>query len=107
MNIGLLTTNSHMNQPSFKANPVKKPSTFMSLAARATVATKKAEELHNSFIEKIMAKKIVAPVMNSKFMNKLADKVGKSKDITDHMATIGSFVTTTTYAGTTLKNKNL
>ncbi len=107
MSISLLTTNNHMNQPSFKANPVKKPSTFISLATRAAIGTKKAEQSYNSFIENVIAKKVVAPVMNSNMMNKLADKMGKQKDITDHMATIGSFVTTTTYAGTTLKNKNL
>ncbi len=107
MSISLITTNNHMNQPTFKANPVKKPSTFISLATRTAVGADKVSKSYNSFIENVIAKKVVAPVMNSKLMNKVADKVGKSKDITDHMTTIGSFVTTTTYAGTTLKNKNL
>ena len=107
MSISLLTTNSHMNQPAFKANPVKKPSTFISLATRAAVGTDKISKSYDSFIENVIAKKVIAPIMNSKKVNQLADKLGNKKDITDHMATIGSFVTTTTYAGTTLKNKNL
>lgn len=107
MSINLLTTNNHMNQPTFKANPAKKPSTFISLATRAAVGTDKISKSYDSFIENIMAKKFIAPIMDSNIMGKLADKLGNKKDITDHMATIGSFVTTTTYAGTTLKNKNL
>lgn len=107
MSISLLTTNNHMNQPTFKANPVKKPSTFISLATRTAVGVDKASKGYNSFIENVIAKKFIAPIMDSKGMNKLADKLGKQKDITDHMATLGSFVTTTTYAGTTLKNKKL
>ena len=107
MSISLLTTNNHMNQPAFKANPVKKPSTYISLATRVAVGTDKVTKSYNSFIENVMAKKFIAPIMDSKVMNNLADKLGNKKDITDHMATIGSFVTTTTYAGTTLKNKNL
>lgn len=108
MAINTLTTpNYNMNQTSFRANPTKKPSTFISLSARAAVGTKKTQELYDSFIEKVVAKKLVAPIINSKFVSKLADKTSKIKGMTDHMATAGSFVTTATYAGGTLTNKNL
>lgn len=102
----LQTTSYNMNQPTFKANPVKKPSTFISLASRAAIGTKKAQGVYESFTD-IVAKKIVAPVMNAKLTNKLADKTVNVKNMTDIMTTTGSFVTTATYAGATLNNKNL
>lgn len=104
----LNTANSYynMNQTSFKANPVKKPSTFISLTARSAIGIKKANEKYNSFVEKL-AEKIVAPVMNSKWTDKLAEKTAKVENMTDHMNTAGSFVTTASYAGSTLCNKNL
>ena len=64
MSISLLTTNNHMNQPAFKANPVKKPSTFISLATRAAVGTDKISKSYDSFIENVIAKKVIAPIMN-------------------------------------------
>ena len=106
-NFSTTNYNNYNNRPAFKANPGKKPSTFISLATRSAIGAHHIKNVYNSFIEIVMAKKVIAPVINSKWMEKLADKLGKTTKMTDHMATIGSFVTTTTYAGTTLANKKL
>ncbi len=107
MNSINFSTINYNNQPAFKSNPAKKPSTFISLASRTAVGTHHVKNLYDSFVENVIAKKLVAPVMNAKWMEKVADKLGKTKKMTDHMSTVGSFVTTTTYAGTTLANKKL
>ncbi len=97
--------NYGMNTPSFKGLP-KKPSTFASLATRATLGAKKFSKWETALEEKI-AEKVIAPLMNSKAVDKLTDKIGKSEKMTDHMSAAGSFVTTAAYAGTTLNNKNM
>ena len=105
--INFSPVNNNMNQTSFKANSVKKPSTFISLTTRTAVGVHNLNNLYNSFTENVLAKKVIAPIINSKVVERFADRLGKTKNMTDHMATVGSFVTTTTYAGTTLKNKKL
>ena len=101
----MMNNNYGMNTPSFKGLP-KKPSTFASLATRATLGAKKFGKWETALEEKI-AEKVIAPLMNSKAVDKLTDKIGKSERMTDHMSAAGSFVTTAAYAGTTLNNKNM
>jgi len=91
--------------PAFKGN--KKPSTFVSLAGRSIVAAKQIDKAHNWLIEDLLAKKILAPILNSKFAGKLIDKSVKVDDMTSHMTTAGSIVTTGVYATSTLHNKGL
>lgn len=105
-NISPMMNNSYnMNTPSFKGAP-KKPSTFVSLATRASLGAKKLSKMEATLEEKI-AEKVIAPLMNSKAVDKLTDKIGKSEKMTDHMSAAGSFVTTSAYAGTTLTNKKM
>ena len=54
-----------------------------------------------------MAKKIIAPIMNSKVASKFAEATKNNDKVLDILTTTGSFVTTTTYAATTLKKKDL
>lgn len=105
MNNISLINNNYNNRPSFTSMP-KKPSTFASLATRCALGAKEVGGWKTTLEEKL-AEKLIAPLMNSKAVDKLADKIGKSEKMTDHMSAAGSFVTTTAYAGTTLKNKNL
>lgn len=105
-NISPMMNNSYnINTPSFKGAP-KKPSTFVSLATRASLGAKRLSKMEAALEEKI-AEKVIAPLMNSKAVDKLTDKIGKSEKMTDHMSAAGSFVTTSAYAGTTLTNKNM
>ena len=105
-NISPMMNNSYnMNTPSFKGMSGK-PSTFASLATRASLGAKKLSKLETTLEEKI-AEKVIAPLMNSKAVDKLTDKIGKSEKMTDHMSAAGSFVTTSAYAGTTLTNKKM
>jgi len=90
-----------------KAVKNKKPSTFISLAGRSMIAAKKINNAHNWFIEDILAKRMLAPILNSKIAGKLIDKSVHVSDMTSHMATAGSIVTTGVYATSTLHNKNL
>ena len=108
MSITPMLTSYSNNRPSFKANPTKKPTTFISLATRASVAAKKMDDKYKGFIE-TLAEKVVAPIINSKRMGKVIDKTANIDNgkMTEHMATVGSIVTTTTYAGTTLMNDKL
>lgn len=92
--------NNINNQPSFKG---QKPSTFVSLSTRAAIGARKLSKFYNEdIIENVLAKKLVAPMMNSKWASKLAEKTSKIENMPDHMATAGSCITTLTYAGTTL-----
>lgn len=92
--------NNNNKQTSFKGT---KPSTFVSLSTRAAMASKKVSKFYNeSIIENILAKKLIAPMMNSKFIGKIAEKTAKIENMPDHMATTGSCITTLTYAGSTL-----
>lgn len=105
-NISPIMNNTYnMNTPSFKGS-AQKPSTFISLATRATLGAKKLSKWEAALEEKI-AEKVIAPLMNTKAVDKLTDKIGKSEKMTDHMSAAGSFVTTAAYAGTTLNNKNM
>ena len=105
-NISPIMNNTYnVNTPSFRGLP-KKPSTFASLATRASLGAKKFSKWETTLEEKI-AEKVIAPLMNSKAVDKLTDKIGKSERMTDHMSAAGSFVTTAAYAGTTLNNKNM
>jgi len=107
MNMTSLNNSYNNNQPTFKANSVKKPSTFISLAARAAWGSKKYKQAYDSFAENVMAKKIIAPIMNSKVASKFAEATKNNDKVLDILTTTGSFVTTTTYAATTLKKKDL
>lgn len=68
---------------------------------------KERRSLISDKIHNFLAEKLVAPVMNSKFMNKLADKSVNVDNIGAHMATAGAFVTTAVYANRTLHKKEL
>lgn len=105
MNITSISANNYQAQtPSFKS---QKPSTFVSLAARGMTAAKKTNTAYNNFIENVLAKRILAPILNTKLAGKLIDKSAKVNDMTSYMSTAGSVVTTGVYANRTLNNKNL
>jgi len=105
--------NQYYNQPTFKAAIPRVNVTACGNVVNTAKASglkglgSKIKGVYDSFVEKVIAKKIIAPIMNSRTIDKLADKTAKVENMTDHMATAGSIVTTATYAGTTLKNKNL
>lgn len=108
------------NTPNFGAapkmamiNPLK-----MAMAAEQPVKTSGIKNFINSvkttmnngwdrFIENGIVKPIVAPVMNSKMMGKIADGSAKIDNMAAHMSTAGSFVTTAVYANRTLNNDKL
>lgn len=104
-NNNLNSNNKVNNQPSFKGNAaVKKPSTFISLSTRAALGINKLSNFYNEkFIDNILAKKLIAPMMNSKIVGNIAEKTAKVEKMPDYMATTGSCITTLTYAGTTLR----
>lgn len=60
----------------------------------------------DNFIEKGVIDKALKPIMNSKFMEKFADKSANIGNLPSHMATAGSFVTTYFYANRTLHTLN-
>lgn len=103
---------NYYSSPNFKGAPkmnianVQKIATKMaeptgeSLYKRATKAfSKKYDEL----VEKTIVKPILAPLMNSEFMGKAAEKTKNIDNMAAHMSTAGSIVTTATYASTSLK----
>lgn len=96
--------NNINNKPSFRGqSAVAKPSTFISLSTRAALGAQKVSKFYNeNIIENILAKKLIAPMMNSKMVGKIAEKTSKIENMPEHMATTGSCITTLTYAGTTL-----
>ena len=89
--------------PSFKG----RPSNFAELAIRTAKGNKSIIDKYNYFIEEVLAKKVVAPIVNSKTMQKIANKSVDIENMTDHMATAGSVVTTSTYALSTLNNEKM
>lgn len=70
----------------------------------AAKATKEAGV--DNLIEKCIIQPVLKPIVNSKFMGKVVDKIGSSDMMAAHMSTAGSFVTTATYANRTLKTMN-
>ena len=61
----------------------------------------------DKFIENGIVKPIVAPIINSKMMGRVADGSAKIDNMAAHMSTAGSFVTTAVYANRTLNNDKL
>jgi len=89
--------------PSFKGGT----SNFAELAIRTAKGNKKILDKYNYFVEEILAKRVIAPIVNSKPMQKIANKSVDIENMADHMATAGSVVTTSTYALSTLNNEKM
>ena len=107
--------NANMNyysSPNFKGAPK------MNIANVQRIATRMAEPAGEGFfkraknafnkkyeelVEKTIVKPILAPLMNSEFMGKAAEKTKNIDNMAAHMSTAGSIVTTATYASTSLK----
>lgn len=112
------TNNVIPNQQSFKGINSKKLSEAVAenvviLRDMVTASNKKTERANNlkkrlqDVLHNAIAEKVVAPVMNSKLMNRCADKSVNIDNIGAHMATAGSIVTTAVYANRTLHKKEL
>ncbi len=98
---------SYNNTPNFQGGAPKiKPSMFSKTNAMYQDAKKYVDKKWDSFIENGVIKRVLQPVMNSKFMAKFADNSANMKNLPSHMATAGSFVTTYFYASRTLRTLN-
>lgn len=107
MNISPVSMNTNNNYtPNFKGAPKINPSVFSKTNAMYQDAKKFVDKKWDSFIENGVIKKVLQPVMNSKFMAKFADSSANMKNLPSHMATAGSFVTTYFYASRTLRTLN-
>ena len=99
--------------PSFKGAPMVKPAAAKKVADAASSSGgffKSLKDSYNkhwdNFIENGVIKHVLKPVMNSKFMEKFADKTVSIDNMPSHMATAGSVVTTYFYANRTLHTLN-
>lgn len=98
MNIAPLNTaNTYNNKPSFTGASAKE----------GVGLFKRLKDAHNArydkYITEPLAQKVIAPIMNSKFMSNIADKTVKSDKLPLHLSTLGSIVTTYFYASRTKK----
>lgn len=107
MNISPVSMNTNNNYtPNFKGAPKVNASIFSKTNAMYQDAKKIVDKKWDSFIENGVIKRVLQPVMNSKFMAKFADSSANMKNLPSHMATAGSFVTTYFYASRTLRTLN-
>lgn len=102
MAISPITSNMSFNSPSFKAVPKWKPNYLAKSNAFISDVSKKWNQGYDNFVENVLVKPIIAPVMNSKVMGKMVDGTAKIDNMAAHMSTAGSFVTTAVYANRTL-----
>ena len=59
-------------------------------------------------VSKFFGEHYAAPMCNKKWLQNISEKMsGMSSKMTQHMATLGSLITSSVYMATTLKNKNL
>lgn len=115
----IIQNNIVNNQPSFKGISNAKKCTSAAVDAttyvydiisKSNAKAKQIKQTKNDITDKLheyIAQKLVAPVMNSKFMNKCADKSINIDNLGAHMSTAGSIVTTAVYANQTLHKKEL
>lgn len=114
MTISAINPTMSYTSPNFKGAPKLNTANIQKVAEVATEATEKApgaikrfrnawNAKLNEVIEKGITKPILAPIMNSKFIENFAEKTKNIDNMACHMTTAGSIVTTATYAGTSLK----
>lgn len=92
--------------PKLNATNVQRVATVMSDNANPGVIKRFRNawnEKLNGAVEKYITKPVLAPIMNSKFIESFAEKTKNIDNMACHMTTAGSVVTTATYAGTSLK----
>ena len=84
-----------------------KPSMFSRANAAFNDTQKAISKGYDNFIENTIIKPVIAPIMNSKTMGKIADWSATKDNMAGHLSTAGAFVTTSVYANRTLNNDKL
>jgi len=109
--------NIDSKNPTFKAvvpkvNPVEVTNTLRNSSGRFFEPVRKFLEPAKKYIskkyDKIIdwgAEKVIAPITNSKIVQKFGEKTGKIDNMPCHLSTLGAAVTSSFYVQNTLKNE--
>ena len=105
--------NNYNIQPNFFEKSVKKAPVYSAVPAPSFKggkegAAKGAMEKFGEWISEKYAKYYAEPLMNKDWLHKLSKKLTKFPgSMTEHMATLGSAITSSVYMARTLQNKDL
>lgn len=114
MAITAINPSMSYSSPNFKGLPKLNTANVQRVAEVATETAEKApgaikrfrnawNAKLNEIVEKNFTNPVLAPIMNSGFIEKFAEKTKNIDNMACHMTTAGSVVTTATYAATSLK----